>query len=125
MCRFNAAPKIDYQCFLNIRFFFKQLRFKGNCRKVSSETTTKVKEEGNNDDTNEEQKENENEDTDTEDNDFVILDFVGKKGKDHDMQTFIYHKQYMICKKMSYMLTYFDNCRDNQENVRLCIWLRT
>uniref|UniRef100_A0A8W8MDK8 Uncharacterized protein n=8 Tax=Magallana gigas TaxID=29159 RepID=A0A8W8MDK8_MAGGI len=58
-----------------------KLRFKGNCRKVSSENTTKVKEEGNNDDeTNEEQNENENEDADSEDNDFVILDFVGKKG---------------------------------------------
>lgn len=57
-----------------------KLRFKGNCRKVTSESTTKVKEEGNDDETNEEQNENENENTDTEDNDFVILDFVGKKG---------------------------------------------
>lgn len=39
-----------------------------------------MKEEGNDDETNEEQNENENENTDTEDNDFVILDFVGKKG---------------------------------------------
>lgn len=72
--------------------FFKQLRFKGNCRKVTSESTTKVKEEGNDDETNEEQNENENENTDTEDNDFVILDFVGKKGKDQFMQTF-YHNR--------------------------------
>lgn len=79
-----------YQWLLSIWFFlFKQLRFKGNCRKVSSENTTKVKEEGNNDDeTNEEQNENENEDADSEDNDFVILDFVGKKGKVHVMKHF-------------------------------------
>lgn len=107
-------------------FLFKQLRFKGNCRKVSSENTTKVKEEGNNDDeTNEEQNENENEDADSENNDFVILDFVGKKGKVHVMKHFFYLKHNMICKNMSYMLTYYDNYRDNQENFRLCIWLRT
>lgn len=48
-----------------------------------------MKEEGNNDDeTNEEQNENENEDAETEDNDFVILDFVGKKGKDHEKKHF-------------------------------------
>lgn len=106
---------------------FKQLRFKGNCRKVSSENTTKVKEEGNNDDeTNEEQNENENEDADSEDNDFVILDFVGKKGKVHVMKHFFFYlKHNMICKKTSYMVTYYDNYRDNQENFRLCIWLQT
>lgn len=113
-----------YQWLLRIFFLFKQLRFKGNCRKVSSENTTKVKEEGNNDDeTNEEQ--NENEDADSEDNDFVILDFVGKKGKVHVMKHFFYLKHNMICKNMSYMLTYYDNYRDNQENFRLCIWLQT
>lgn len=54
-----------------------KLTFKGNCRRVSSENSTKVKEEGNNDETNED---NERENPDTEDNDCVILDFVGKKG---------------------------------------------
>lgn len=53
------------------------MTFKGNCRKVSSETQTTVKKGENNDETKEEQHENEN----TEDNDFVLLSFVGKKGK--------------------------------------------
>lgn len=76
------------------------MTFKGNCRKVSSETPTPVKEEENKDDTKEERNENKNKNADIKDNDFVILDFVGKKGKAQEMQS-LYHKQKnMMCKKI-------------------------
>lgn len=74
------------------------MTFKGNCRKVSSETPTPVKEEENNDDAKEERNENKNKNTDVKDNDFVILDFVGKKGKTQEMQS-LYHKQKIWCAK--------------------------
>lgn len=83
-----------------------------------------MKEEGNDDETNEEQSENENENTETEENDFVILDFVGKKGKDQFMQT-SYHKRIWYAKRCYICLTYYDNCLDDQENFWLGIWLRT
>lgn len=68
------------------------MTFKGNCRKVSSETQTTVKKGENNDETKEEQNENEIENIDTEDNDFVLLSFVGKKGKTQNCNLFIINK---------------------------------